>query len=101
VTGARIVAIRKALDMTMSDLAKCLGVEYVTVQRWERSGDHPRTSDPVTWTPTPPKGMARAVLTGIERAIDAAAGDPQQLGQIKVRLSLGIGALIYLGFTRP
>lgn len=73
-------ALRKRLKLSRSDWARALGVNQITVKRWEDGG-------------VDPGGLASEVMRGIGSALEDGA-DPGRVGRL---ISLGVGSVIYYG----
>jgi transcriptional regulator with XRE-family HTH domain len=75
--------LRELLGLSRSEWARALGVNVITVDRWEA-----QTSEP--------KGLATEILLGITEAL-AIGADPQRVGQL-LRFG-GIRSLLCFGIT--
>jgi DNA-binding XRE family transcriptional regulator len=74
------VALRERLGLARAEWARALGVQLITVKRWE---DDDRD----------PGGLAAEVMRGITAALEDGA-DPARVGRL---VSMGIGSLLCYG----
>lgn len=82
--------IREVFKLSQRDLAKALGVSYVTAARWETTGANHHA----------PTGLQEQVLRALHNVASRVHDDPAQRDEIKTLLLLGIGALIFYLLVR-